>query len=100
LKDGQKVTDLPIRTLAAKDWEKRAGLSALSEANDRAGREMHAAEKALGAVELISVAGAAALIDLVHANLKVFTELADWEVAAMSNARKLLNRMSSGAIAA
>jgi hypothetical protein len=82
---------------AVKDWEKRAGLSALAEANDQARSELHAAEKALGEVGLLSVADAAALIDLVHANLEVFTELADWEVAAMSNARKFLNRMSSGA---
>jgi hypothetical protein len=81
---------------AAKDWEKRAGLSALAEASDQAGSEMRAAEKALGAVELLSVADAAALVDLVHTNLEQFHELADWEVAAMSNARKFLNQMSSG----
>ena len=46
---------------------------------------------------LLSVADAAALSDLVHANLKQFDELTDWEVGAMSNARKFLNRMSSGA---
>ena len=45
---------------AAKDWEKRAGVDALSESVEQARAELYAPRKALGAVKLQSVADAAA----------------------------------------
>ena len=45
---------------AAKDWEKRAGVDALSESVEQARAELYAPRKALGTVKLQSVADAAA----------------------------------------
>jgi hypothetical protein len=56
---------------------------------------MDEAEKALGTVRLLSVGDAAALINFLHAGLEEFGEFVGWEIAAMSNASKFLNRVTA-----
>jgi hypothetical protein len=80
---------------AGKDWDRRAGLASKSKAVCEARAELHAANKALGSVELRSVADASALLDFVYANLKRFHgTAARWEMAALRNATSYLNRLT------
>jgi len=81
---------------AGKNWDKRAGLSSQLKAIKEARAELHAANKALGSVNLRSVADASALLDLVYANLKKFGGSPEtWEMAALRNATTHLNRVTT-----
>jgi hypothetical protein len=83
---------------AGRDWDKKVGIVAIRKQLAEARRELHAAQKAMRSVKLISIADAAAVMEVVRANLKQFGEITDWETAALSNATKFLNR-ATGAVA-
>jgi hypothetical protein len=79
---------------AGKDWDK-----ALTKTCEESREELRAAEKALGTVKLSSVADAAAMIEFVNSSMEQFTELTDWEQAALGNASKFLSRHARGFVA-
>jgi hypothetical protein len=82
------------RVKAGTDWDKRAGVDLMSKAVDEARAEMEAARRALGSLELRSVADASAIACLIYANIKKYNDgsLDRWEVAAFRNAGSFLSR--------
>jgi hypothetical protein len=83
---------------AGKDWDKVAGVDQMSKAVDEARAEMEAARRALGSVELKSVADASAIVGLIHTNIKKYNDgsLDPWEMAAFRNAGSFLGRWMRG----
>jgi hypothetical protein len=75
---------------AVKDWEKQVGVDGLCQSLEQARAELYDAREALGTVRLESTADAAALLNLLRANLKQFGEFDHWETAAFNNASKFL----------
>jgi hypothetical protein len=80
---------------AATDWEKRAGVEALSASMEQARIEFFAAGRALGTVALNSVADASALLELIRPEVK-HGDIQDWEIAALNNASKYLATVPRG----
>jgi hypothetical protein len=73
------------------------GFDALTKAVAQARADMREAEKALGTVEMQSIADAAAILRVVRTNLKQFGELDNWEKAALNNASKFLDVSAAAA---
>jgi hypothetical protein len=76
-------------------WDRRAGLTRLTKHLDLARVERHAAQESLASLKLLTVADAAAIVDLVCRNLEEFSEPTDWEKAALENARRALNKLAA-----
>jgi hypothetical protein len=79
---------------AAKDWEKRAGLDGLCKSLEQAQDEGRAAQKALGVVQIQSVADAAALLEWLRSEVK-HGDIQPWEIAALNNASKFLRKAAA-----